>query len=369
MAKTIAVIAGEDSGDALAALVIEQLAPYIPDFRILAVGGERLRAGGRCELIADSSDLSVVGITEVITRYLSLRRAFHRIKTRLLEEKVEHLITIDFPGFNLRLASALKQHGVTTTHMVSPQVWAWREGRVETIRSAISNLIVLFPFEVEFYRQRGIAAQTFGHPLLDALDADSENRVRDAIHFVGNDPRPIIAWLPGSRRGELERHLPVFSKAISQLGSEQYRHVISKKESLDASLYWIPDIELSTDSSRLLQCASVAVVKSGTATFESMVIGTPQLVVYRVSKLTHLIGKRLAKVTTMAMPNILAGARIVPELIQDDCTAERISGEVVDLLNGDRAREIRERYEEVLSQFERGGTAERIAAYLLEIVQ
>ena len=366
MSKTIAVIAGENSGDTLAALIIDQLVQLLPSIRILAVGGDKVESLQRCELIAKASDLSVVGITEVVRKYPSLKRAFRQIKSRLLDEDIDHLITVDFPGFNLRLASAVADQKIPTTHVVSPQVWAWREGRVETIRHAISNLFVLFPFEVDYYQERGIEARTFGHPLLDDLDSSSSERELRAQEFKGNDSRQIVAWLPGSRVGELKRHLPIFSGAIERLGHARFRHVVSRVESLAQENYDIAGVEFTADTGVLLESASVAVVKSGTSTFEAMAIGTPQVVIYKVSWLTYLLGKQLAKISSMAMPNILANRTVVPELIQGELTPEKLEVSVNEILDQERSIQIRGDYQGILSGFQRGGTVKRIAAALAQ---
>ena len=324
------------------------------------------------ELIARSDDLSVVGLTEVIRNYPDLRKRFRRLLATITDASPELLITVDFPGFNLRLAEALSRRNVPTLHLVSPQIWAWRTWRIRSIRRAVDELVVLFPFEVDFYRDHGIGVRFFGHPGVERLRSERPARVRRAEELRGADRRPIVAWLPGSRRGEVRRHLPVITASIRLLSDRNLRHAIAVAPSIDTALF-DPIVaetgcELVDASDVLLEAADVAIVKSGTSTLEAAVIGTPFAVVYRVSAITAWLARRLARVRYIAMPNILADREIVREYVQDAFTPENLRDEVLRLLDPVTNRVMREDLNNLISdQFEEHtGVVAEIARFTQE---
>lgn len=341
---TIAVIAGEASGDRLAAAYVTELRARRNDLEFIGVGGEELRGAG-VEIIVPSAHLSVVGLTEVVRRYGALRTHFHRVLRTIHDRSVDLLVTVDFPGFNLRLARAARSAGVPVLHLVSPQIWAWRPWRVRAIRRSVDELIVLFPFEVDFYRMRGIEVHYFGHPVIERLATGAgEGTERSAAD------RPIVAWLPGSRDGEVRRHLPIIAEAIRLLSGDRYHHIVSRHPELQAELYEAildgTSADLRTDAVSLLRQADCAMVKSGTSTIEAMALGVPFAVFYRASVLTAALARRLARVPFIAMPNIIAGTSVVRELLQAEMTGENLAEEVRRLTNpkvaGAMASELRE---------------------------
>lgn len=351
--KRIAVIAGEESGEHLAAALIAELARHDPAIRFIGVGAERMERSG-AELIARSRDLSVLGFTEVIRNYPRLRRRFREVVRRISEPPVDLLITVDFPGFNLRLAREASRKGIPTLHLVSPQIWAWRSWRIRSVRSAIDELVVIFPFEVEYYRTRGVDVHYFGHPGIENLMREKSVRRQKRDRLRGEDPRPIVAWLPGSRPGEIERHLPVVAEAIQALEDLGLRHIVSVAPSVDSTLFEpLVDrtgCELHEASDVLLEAATAALVKSGTSTVEAMAIGTPFALFYRVPRITAWIARRLSHVRFLAMPNIIADHGVVREYVQEDCTAGKLSAEVRRLLDPEENRRIREELNDLVRE-------------------
>ena len=341
----IAVIAGEESGERLGAALVEEMRSHDRTIRFIGVGAERMERAG-VDLFARSGDLSVLGFTEVLGNYFRLRRRFREVVRQISEPPVELLVTVDFPGFNLRLAREAARKGIPTLHLVSPQIWAWRSWRIRSVRSSIDELIVIFPFEVAYYRSRGIDVHYFGHPGVERLVREKSYRRSEADLLRGDDPRPIIAWLPGSRPGEIENHLPVVAEAIERLEDLPLRHIVSVAPSVDPSLFESlverTGCELHHSSDLLLGAATAALVKSGTSTVEATAIGTPFALFYRVPRLTAWIARRLSHVRYLAMPNILADRQIVREYVQEECTADNLAAEVCCLLAPEENRRIRE---------------------------
>ena len=365
---SIAVIAGEASGDIIGSEILSRFRQIDSVSNVYIVGGPEMQSVEDCATLFDASELSVVGITEVASRYFELRSRLNRLVATLLELEIELLVTVDFPGFNLRLARKLSRAGVRTVHIVSPQVWAWREGRVKMIRRYVDELVVLFPFEVDWYKDRDIDVQYFGHPLLDQIIERRSRVEQEAAMLFGDEPRPIICWMAGSRNGEVRRHFPMMVAAAEQLGSIRFRHIFSRVEGVDPALYVSPDsvqIEFyDGPTDILLQAASLGVIKSGTTTLQALMYRLPMIVVYKVSRLTYAIASRLAKVKHIAMPNVLAGHQIVPELIQNDFSLTGLTRQVEKMSADNERTRVSASYSKILGKMQRGGAAERTACFL-----
>jgi lipid-A-disaccharide synthase len=299
------------------------------------MGGEKMQAAG-CELLVHAKDVAVVGLVEVVTHLPHIRRQFKQIVAEASQRKPDAAVLIDFPDFNLRLARELHRLGVPVFYFVSPQIWAWRRGRVKQVRQYVRKMIVIFPFEQEFYRKHGVDVTYVGHPLAHATPSQLSREEFAAKHVL--DPKKQwIALLPGSRKKEVLLNLPQMLAAARLLSAgRDYEFVLPVASTL--SKEWMlaqvagraEKIHFTDDSRLTLQHARAAVVASGTATVEASLAGTPFVVVYRVAPLTWLLGRRLVNLNTFAMPNLILGRErhAVPELIQKDFTAANVAREM-----------------------------------------
>ena len=306
------------------------------------VGGDRMRAAG-CELIADAREIAEVGIVEVIQRIPRIYRRFREVVSAARDRRPDAAVLIDFPDFNLRLARELHQLNVPVIYYVSPQLWAWKQGRIERVRKYVREMLVIFPFEEKFYRERGIAAEFVGHPLAD-LPAPQIGRDELASQYKLDPNRQWIALLPGSRRGEVSRIFPTLLETAKLLGPD-YVYIVPVASTLDPA--WLssflegysgPPITLTRDARATLLHARAAAVASGTSTLEASLIGTPFAMVYRVAPLTWSLGRRLVKVDRFAMVNLIAEKDVVPELVQADFTSERVATELRRIIPDGEAR-------------------------------
>ncbi len=296
------------------------------------VGGDRMREAG-CELLADAREIAEVGIVEVIQRIPHIYRRFREVVSAARDRRPDAAVLIDFPDFNLRLARELHKLNVPVIYYVSPQLWAWKQGRIERVRKYVREMLVIFPFEEKFYRERGIAAEFVGHPLAD-LPAPTITREDFAADHKLDLQRQWIALLPGSRRGEVSRIFPTLLEAAKLLGPD-YVYIVPVASTLDPA--WVkalladysgPPVTLTRDARATLLHARAAAVASGTSTLEASLIGTPFAMVYQVAPLTWSVGRRLVKVDRFAMVNLIAERDVVPELVQADFTPERVSTEL-----------------------------------------
>lgn len=337
----IALVAGEASGDGLGAGLIAELRKRFPTAEFAGIGGDAMRASG-CDTWFDAGELAVMGLVEVLQhlpRLLKLRKEFRQ---RVLDWQPDVFIGIDAPDFNLSVERWLKQRGVRTAHYVSPSVWAWREKRAQKIGASADIVLCLFPMEPPIYIRHGIDARFVGHPMADeiALQPD-RHAARQSLGLP--DDAPVLAVLPGSRQGEIQRLAPAFFEAARQVAGQvpRLRLVIPAadarcRQALEALL---ADSGLPEDGYRLLEgqareamiASDVVLLASGTATLEAMLAKRPMVVGYRISPLTYRIVTVLGLLKTRryALPNVLAEADLVPELMQNDCTSENLAREVL----------------------------------------
>ncbi len=329
--------AGEASGDTYGAQLIDALRQLSPGSTFFGMGGEKMRAAG-CELLVHANEVAVVGLVEVVTHLPGIRRRFKHLVAEAARRKPDAAVLIDFPDFNLRLARELHRLGIPVFYFVSPQIWAWRTGRVKQIQKYVRKMIVIFPFEQEFYRRHGVEVSYVGHPLAYA-PAPQISREEFAVRHHLDPKKHWIALLPGSRRKELGFNIERMLWAAEMLKDQggDYEFVLPVASTLDKNWLsiqlhnlWASPLQIKfTDNARAtLMHARAAVVASGTATVEAALSGTPFVVVYRLASLTWLLGRRLVRLDTFAMPNLIAGKKIVPELIQRDFTAENVAREL-----------------------------------------
>jgi lipid-A-disaccharide synthase len=352
------IVAGEASGDMYGADVARALFRRFPGCEIYGLGGERMREAG-VELESDIRHTAVVGPFEVVSQLGALFRVFRRLAERVAAAPPTAAILIDFPDFNLRLAKRIKQAGSPVIYYIGPQVWAWRAGRVRQIREVVDKMLVIFPFEPEIYRKAGVDVEFVGHPLTDFVQPSKDKRGFCADH--GLDPAlPIVALLPGSRPKEVRYILPTLCLAAERLASERAaagkpvpQFILPAAPNLDRGLVEgiVGDRRiriLTGETYNAVRYARVAVVASGTATLETALLGTPQVIVYRISAATWFLGRFLLTVRLFGIVNIILGREVVKELIQDRFTPESVTAAVIPLIDDVRHQaRIRGAYEEV----------------------
>ncbi len=322
------------------AQLIDALRQRDPSLEFFGVGGERMRAAG-CDTVVDARDLAVVGITEILSRLPKILGLYRHLIQEADLRKPDLAIVIDSPAFNWRVARQMKRRGVPTVYYVAPQFWAWRQGRVKLIRYYIDKALVIFPFEEKFYRDRGVDATFIGHPLAE-LAQPSVDRASYASEF-GIDPvKQWITLMPGSRVKEVRMNLPTIVESAALLGPE-YEFLLPVAQTLDRnwlqSLIVRQKVTLVPEALPALWHSRAGIVASGTATVEAAMMNLPFVMVYRVSTLTYLLGRPRVKVPRFAMVNLIAGEEVVPELVQQDFTAEKVVSRVREILPEGPARQ------------------------------
>jgi lipid-A-disaccharide synthase len=379
----IALVAGEASGDLLGAGLIEQLRLRYPDAQFGGVGGDAMRAAG-LDAWHDASELAVMGLAEVLRHLPRLLRLRSNLRQRVLAWKPDVFIGIDAPDFNLGLEQWLKQRGVRTVHYVSPSVWAWREKRAEKIGRSADLVLCLFPMEPDIYARHGVDARFVGHPLADTMPLDPDREA--AREALGLDPaRPLLALLPGSRVGEIERVGTDFLAAaarvlavvpdlqvVAPMASMQARSAFERvlKAHPDAAALSAALQTIIGHARTLMAASDVVLLASGTATLEAMLAKRPMVVGYRIAPITHAIvkGMGMLKVDRYALPNVLAGDALVPELMQDDCTPGKLADAVLHWLRDPTAvAALQPRFRELHLQLRRDASA-RAADSVVELV-
>jgi lipid-A-disaccharide synthase len=370
----ILISAGEASGDMYAARLATALRARA-DVQLFGMGGPRMREAG-VELVADCSEVSLVGIVEIAKKYPALKRVWNRLLGETARRKPRFAILTDFPGFHLRLARALKHQDVKNIYFVCPQFWAWRPWRANLVRRRFVRGLCIFPFEEEWYRSRGVRADFIGHPLVGNVAAKL-TRAEFAADCGLDAEKPIVALLPGSRSGEVAHHMPTLMEACRLIQKDRaVQFVLALAPGMKQSQiapYLTPDVSMHVveDSAYdALGAADLSVVSSGTATVEAALMDAPMIVVYRLAPLTAAIARLLVRTQMFAMVNLIAGRKVVPELVQKDFTASRVAGEAVRLLDSPDARaEMRRGLAEVREKLGPPGAVERAADLIAEMIK
>ncbi len=338
----VLISAGEASGDRYAAELAAELRRRLPQAELFGCAGPRLREKG-VEPVVRSEELAVVGLFEVVRHIPRIYAQYRRLLAEAERRKPDLAILCDAPDFNLRVAARLAARGVPVVDYVAPQLWAWRPWRVRKLRRVVDLLLCIFPFEEQWFGERGVEARYVGHPLAESVRADVSRDELYARH--GLDPQaPLLGVLPGSRRGEAERHLPALLEAIARLRAKRRLNVVVAASSTIGGAFFRQRISseavtiVENDTSSVLAHCDAALVASGTATVEAALLRAPMVVFYEVSKATWLLGRPLVRVPFYSMVNLLAGKRIVPELIQSDCRGDRLAEEVEKLLDDPETR-------------------------------
>jgi lipid-A-disaccharide synthase len=389
MSPNLFISAGEASGEHYGALLVDALKKQLvaagQTAEFFGMGGERMVAAG-LEPVVRSEDMAVMGLTEVIRHLPRIYREFRKLKQSVRDRRPDVAVLIDFPEIHFRLAKELHRLGVPVIYFVSPQLWAWKKHRIKLVRKYVRRMLVIFPFEEPFYRKQGVEAEFVGHPLAE-LPLPAVSREQFARENGLNPQKTWIGLLPGSRPREIRDHLPEMLKAARELAARglpgDYEFVVPLAPTLNAAQReevqllaqaygaCLP-VRLVNEARAALLHARASVVASGTATVEAALIGNPFVVVYRVSPLTYAIAKRLVKVPHVAMANLIAGKRVVPELIQHDFTATNIVQQIERLLPEGAPRqsmmEELARVHGLLSKRSAGGAIDRVAAITLDML-
>jgi lipid-A-disaccharide synthase len=374
--KEIMLVVGEASGDAHGAHLVKALQTREPTLKFYGVAGEQLQQND-FEVLFPVSQLTGMGLVELAGNLTNVWRAYRLLRRALRQRRPDLLILVDFPEFNLRLAKLAKSLQIPVLYYVSPQIWAWRRGRVRQIARWVDQMAVVFPFEVPFYESHGVRVDFVGHPLLDAVRV--EERRETVLNKLGLDPaKPTIALLPGSRRREVSYHLPVMLEASARLSRDrEMQFLIVRAHTVDIgqvrSLLSGGGLKAAVvEDARYdaISASDLVWTASGTATLETALLGKPMIVVYRLSWLTYYVARSLVRVNHIGMVNLIAGERLVPELIQSELTAERLLEESRILLDNQTVRcQTIEKLSKLRQKLGGSGAAERVAGLALAMVK
>ena len=339
MAK-ILISAGEASGEMYGAQLMEALRRRDSSLDFFGAGGDRMRVAG-CKTVVDAKDLSVVGITEILSHLPKIWGLFTQLIQEADAQSPELAIVIDSPAFNWRVAREMRKRDIPVVYYVCPQFWAWRQGRVRLLKKYVTKALVIFPFEEKFYRDRGVDTMFVGHPLAD-LARPSITREEYADTHLLDAAKPWITLMPGSRRKEVSMNLPTMLQAAEELGPS-HEFLLPVAPTLERgflqSLIGKAAVNLVPEALPALAQSRAGIIASGTATVEAALMDVPFVMVYRVSPLTYFLGKSRVKVPHFAMVNLIAGERIVPELVQHDLTVANVTSQVNEILPDGAARD------------------------------
>ncbi len=369
------IVAGEASGDIYGADLVNETLKLAPDLHFFGIGGARMCEAG-VEILVDSSDMAVVGLVEVIKHFDVISSAFLKLKKIVLNESPDLLILIDYPGFNLRLAKVAKKAGVKVLYYISPQIWAWRQGRVKKIARLVDHMAVILPFEAPFYQKAGVPVTFVGHPMLDLVKV-ALNRFDAAASFNLDPSRKIVGLFPGSRRNEIERLLPVIIAAAGKLKERfpDIQFILPLASTLQSDdivpLLAAANINATITRERIhdmIRACDAVISVSGTVTLEIALVGTPMVIIYKLSPLTYQLAKRLVKIDNIGLCNIVAGETVVRELIQEQANPTAIAAEIEMLLTDTAYHAaIEQKLGEVRAKLGRGGASAHVARLALAL--
>ena len=369
-------MAGEASADLHASNLVKAMKGFDPDIMFRGIGGKKMEQAG-VEILFSSADMAVVGLTEVLSRLHTITRASRELKSILKNDRPDLLILIDYPEFNLYIARFAKRYRVPVLYYISPQVWAWRSGRVKKIARRINRMAVILPFEEAFYKKRGVMVDYVGHPLFDARPAKVDNEQISA-RSAENQDYPVVGLLPGSRKEEITNLLPVMLRSAEIIGQHygNIRCVLPLAPTIDPesvqSFIDSASMEVEVfqgDIYEVLSACDVAMVASGTATLETAIMEVPMVIVYKVSPVTYWFGKMFIKGPFIGLVNIVAGKEVVAELIQHEAEPERLAQEILTILEHPEIRsDMKKKLKAVEESLGRGGASEKTAKIALEMM-
>ena len=378
--KTVMIIAGEASGDKHAALLVECLKKR-GDIRVFGIGGDKMKAAG-VELIHHVREMSVMGFTEIISKIPFLRRVKRDLLKSISDERPSAVILVDYPGFNLRFAALARKSGIKVIYYISPQVWAWGRKRIEKIRRTVDMMLTIFRFEEDMYRQDGVDARFVGHPLLDEMVDHPQPEIAAfrSAHLTRPDGK-LLALFPGSRLQEVSRILPTMLESVEFLKDE----LAVTGGCLDAVIGCVPGIDpkiyesiiknsgvnvaITDESDLLMSSADAGMIKSGTSTLEAALHNLPMVVVYKTSWLNYLLGRMLVRLDSISLVNIVAGKKIVEELVQDDFSPLKAARILKSIFTEPLVvTDLREKYSELKSILGEKGASDRAADLIFRTI-
>ncbi len=370
---SILIVAGEESGDMRAAPLVHAVKHHAPDTRFFGIAGDHCRREG-VDTFADIRELAVIGFVEVIRNYSRIKKVFDLTLQKAREERPAIAILVDYPGFNLRLARELKKMNIKVIYYVSPQVWAWKASRVKIIKKVVDRMLVLFPFEKDFYAKHNYTADFIGHPLIDDVHASQES---DAFKIsLGLEAKSlVIGLLPGSRHNEITRLLPVMYAAahILKIKNPHLQFILLQAKSINDELVnryadLAPQgLKVSKEYYNGLNASDLCIVASGTATLETGIMGKPMVVIYKTAWLTAFIVRLVIRIKNISLVNIVAGKKIVEELIQEKATSVRIAEEIQSLIsNPEKRSAMRKDLSTLRTRLGKPGASQRAARIVIE---
>lgn len=375
-ARKILIVAGEASGDLHGANLVKAMKCRDPNLDFYGVGGPKIKEAG-VDRLADSADMAVVGFTEVFGKLKQIMAVRRELKSFMGTQKPSLLIAIDYPDFNIPLAKCAKKLGVPVFYYVSPQVWAWRRRRIKTIAEVVNAMAVILPFEESLYREANVNVQFVGHPLLDVVNAAHTKEHAKASLNLRSD-KLTVGLLPGSRESEVRVLLPEMMKAakILQARARDIEFILPLADSLSEEFVKkyldIEHVHVYVVQNRIydaIAASDLVLVASGTATLEAALLETPMIIVYKVSALSYLIGKTFIKISNIGLVNIIAGEKIVPELIQRAASGEAMAGEAMKILSDEgRMKEMKEGLHRIKGKLGYPGASQRAAAFAFSVM-
>jgi lipid-A-disaccharide synthase len=376
-APKVMIVAGEASGDLHGSFLVREMLAINSSLHFYGIGGNKMKEAG-VKLLAHAADIAVVGVTEVFSKIGTFIKINARIRKSMDQLKPNILILIDFPDFNLNIvARAAKKRKIKIFYYISPQVWAWRKGRVEQIKRLVDKMAVILPFEVDFYAAHGFAVHYVGHPLRDTVKT-SFTQSQARLHFGLSERQTTIGLLPGSRTAEITRLLPEMVRAAQIISKKipEAQYILPLADTLEektvAGIIAASGLAVKIVSGHtydVLACCDLAIVTSGTATLETGLMGVPMIIIYKVSLFSELIGKMIIKPQQIGLVNIIAGKTVAPELIQREANARRIASEVLAiLLNEEKKQEIIVQLQDIRTKLGEAGAARRAAQIACDMI-
>ncbi len=367
--KKIMIVAGEASGDLQAANLVYALKSIDPHIEIFGIGGKKMKDSG-VEIIYDIVELAVVGFVEVLRHLWTFKRLLEKLLVLLETKKPNVVILVDYPGFNLRLARFVKEKNIPVIYYISPQVWAWGKDRISEIKRYVDKMIVIFGFEERLYKQVGVKVSFVGHPFLDIVRCEwKKEETLKHLHLKHASIK--IALLPGSREKEVKRHLPVMLKAceLIKTRSPDAEFILSRRKELDKSIYnkiifrsKIKPHSLEDRPYEIMEISDLVIVSSGSATLETAVMMKPMVIIYKTSLITWLLARNMIKIPDIGLVNIVAGKRVVPELVQFQANVANIANSAIEILNNKKMQgDIKEGLRNVKEKLGEKGATERAA--------
>ena len=367
------IIAGEASGDLHAAHLVKSIKQVNPHIEIFGVGGKNMKEQG-VDIVYDIVELAVVGFVEVLKHIRTFKKLMDRLVSLLDTRKPDAVILVDYPGFNLRLAKRVKEKNIPVIYYISPQIWAWGKERIEEIKKCVDKMIVLFGFEEDLYRKAGVKTSFVGHPFLDIVKSHwKKEEIIKNLHLKHHSTK--IALLPGSREKEVQRHLPAMLKACEKIKVKipNAEFILLRRRELDKSIYnniisksKIKPHSIENKPYEVMEISDLVIVSSGSATLETAIMERPMVIIYKTSMITWLLAKNLIKIPDIGLVNVVAGKRIVPELIQFEVNPVNIASEALAILNNkEKQKSIKSSLKKVREKLGSSGAADR-AAHLID---